>query len=90
MNKMWAGRSRKETDKLADEFNSSIAVDGRMYRQDIKGAVAHAEMLAGCGIITAGECDAIVQGLKSILADIDSGKLVVSPEAEDIHMFVEA
>ena len=90
MNKMWAGRSRKETDKLADEFNSSIAVDGRMYRQDIKGSVAHAEMLAGCGIITAGECDAIVQGLKGILADIDSGKLVVSPEAEDIHMFVEA
>ena len=90
MNKMWAGRSRKETDKLADEFNSSIAVDGRMYRQDIKGSVAHAEMLAGCGIITAGECDAIVQGLKGILADIDSGKLIVSPEAEDIHMFVEA
>ena len=90
MNKMWAGRSRKETDKLADEFNSSIAVDGRMYRQDIKGSVAHAEMLAGCGIITAVECDAIVQGLKGILADIDSGKLVVSPEAEDIHMFVEA
>ena len=90
MNKMWAGRSRKETDKLADEFNSSIAVDGRMYRQDIKGSVAHAEMLAGCGIITAGECEAIVQGLKGILADIDSGKLVVSPEAEDIHMFVEA
>ena len=56
MNKMWAGRSRKETDKLADEFNSSIAVDGRMYRQDIKGSVAHAEMLAGCGIITAWEC----------------------------------
>ena len=90
MNKMWAGRSRKETDKLADEFNSSIAVDGRMYRQDIKGSVAHAEMLAGCGIITAGECEAIVQGLKGILADIDCGKLVVSPEAEDIHMFVEA
>lgn len=90
MNKMWAGRSRKETDKLADEFNSSIAVDGRMYRQDIKGSVAHAEMLAGCGIITAGECEAIVQGLKGILADIDSGKLIVSPEAEDIHMFVEA
>ena len=90
MNKMWAGRSRKETDKLADEFNSSIAVDGRMYRQDIKGSVAHAEMLAGCGIITAGECEAIVQGLKGILDDIDSGKLVVSPDAEDIHMFVEA
>ena len=90
MNKMWAGRSRKETDKLADEFNSSIAVDGRMYRQDIKGSVAHAEMLAGCGIITAVECAAIVQGLKGILADIDSGKLVVSPEAADIHMFVEA
>ena len=90
MNKMWAGRSRKETDKLADEFNSSVAVDGRMYRQDIAGSVAHAEMLAGCGIITPAECDAICDGLKGILADIDSGKLEISPEAEDIHMFVEA
>ena len=90
MNKMWAGRSRKETDKLADEFNSSVAVDGRMYRQDITGSVAHAEMLAGCGIITPAECDAICDGLKGILADIDSGKLKISPEAEDIHMFVEA
>ena len=90
MNKMWAGRSRKETDKLADEFNSSVAVDGRMYRQDITGSVAHAEMLAGCGIITLAECDAICDGLKGILADIDSGKLEISPEAEDIHMFVEA
>ena len=90
MDKMWAGRSRKETDKLADEFNSSVAVDGRMYRQDIAGSVAHAEMLAGCGIITPAECDAICDGLKSILADIDSGKLEISPEAEDIHMFVEA
>ena len=90
MNKMWAGRSRKETDKLADEFNSSVAVDGRMYRQDITGSVAHAEMLAGCGIITPAECDAICDGLKGILADIDSGKLEISPEAEDIHMFVEA
>ena len=90
MNKMWAGRSRKETDKLADEFNSSVSVDGRMYRQDITGSVAHAEMLAGCGIITPAECDAICDGLKGILADIDSGKLEISPEAEDIHMFVEA
>ena len=90
MNKMWAGRSRKETDKLADEFNSSVAVDGRMYRQDITGSVAHAEMLAGCGIITPAECDAICDGLKGILAGIDSGKLEISPEAEDIHMFVEA
>ena len=90
MEKMWAGRSRKQTDALADEFNSSVAVDGRMYREDITGSLAHAEMLSGCGIITKQECDAICSGLEGILADIESGALVIDPAAEDIHMFVEA
>ena len=90
MAKMWAGRSGKETAKVADDFNSSIAVDGRMYRQDIEGSLAHAEMLAGCGIITYGEYGVIAEGLKGILADIESGALVLDPDAEDVHMFVEA
>ena len=90
MAKMWAGRSGKETAKVADDFNSSIAVDGRMYRQDIEGSLAHAEMLAGCGIITYGEYGVIAEGLKGILADIESGALALDPDAEDVHMFVEA
>lgn len=90
MAKMWAGRSGKETAKAADDFNSSIAVDGRMYRQDIEGSLAHAEMLAGCGIITYGEYEVIAEGLKGILADIESGALALDPDAEDVHMFVEA
>ena len=90
MAKMWAGRSGKETAKVADDFNSSIAVDGRMYRQDIEGSLAHAEMLAGCGIITYGEYGVIAEGLKGILADVESGALALDPDAEDVHMFVEA
>ena len=90
MDKLWAGRAAEKTAKIADEFNSSIAVDGRMYREDIEGSLAHAEMLAGCGIITRDECALITDGLKGILADIDSGKLALDPTAEDIHMFVEA
>ncbi len=90
MAKMWAGRSGKETAKAADDFNSSIAVDGRMYRQDIQGSLTHAEMLAGCGIITYGEYGVIAEGLKGILADIESGALALDPDAEDVHMFVEA
>ena len=90
MAKMWAGRSGKETAKAADDFNSSIAVDGRMYRQDIEGSLAHAEMLAGCGIITYGEYGVIAEGLKGILADVETGALALDPDAEDVHMFEEA
>ncbi len=90
MAKLWAGRTTAETDTLADEFNSSIAVDGRMYREDITGSMAHAAMLAKCGIIEPGEADALIDGLSGILADIESGALTIDPSAEDIHMFVEA
>ena len=87
MAKMWAGRSAGGTAKAADDFNSSIAVDGRMYEEDILGSLAHAEMLAGCGVISYGE---IAEGLKGILADIKEGRLPLDPDAEDVHMFVEA
>ena len=87
---MWAGVTAAETDKLADDFNSSIRVDSRMYREDITGSMAHAAMLAKCGIITKEEGDALIDGLAGILADLESGALTVDMAAEDIHMFCEA
>ena len=90
MEKLWAGRTETETAKLADAFNSSIAVDGRMYKEDITGSMAHAAMLAKCGILTQADADQIIDGLAGILADLQSGALTLDPQAEDIHMFVES
>ena len=87
---MWAGRFSKEVDSKVNDFNSSISFDCRMYRHDIMGSIAHATMLAKQGIIESSESEAIIEGLKSILADIESGKLAFDPNAEDIHMFIEA
>ena len=87
---MWAGRFSKQVDAGVNAFNSSIAFDGRMYRHDIQGSIAHATMLGDCGIITKEDSLEIIEGLKGILADIDSGKLELDPNAEDIHMFIEA
>ena len=87
---MWAGRFSKQVDAGVNAFNSSIAFDGRMYRHDIQGSIAHATMLGDCGIITKEDSLGIIEGLKGILADIDSGALELDPNAEDIHMFVEA
>lgn len=89
MAKIWAGRSDAVLSAAADSFNSSIGFDSRMYRQDILGSVAHAEMLARCGIISEQDAGCICKGLKDILADIESGKLVIDAESEDIHSFVE-
>ena len=90
MNKMWAGRTAGALDRVADDFNSSIAVDKRMYRQDIEGSMAHAAMLGAKDIIAAADSALIIDTLGAILEDIDAGKLEISPDAEDIHMFVEA
>ena len=87
--KMWAGRAEKNTSKAADDFNSSIRFDSRMFRQDVEGSLAHAAMLAAKGIITAEECEKITEGLLSVRADIESGALPIDMEAEDIHMFIE-
>ena len=87
---MWAGRFSKEVDKGVNAFNSSISFDARMYKQDIAGSIAHATMLGEQGIISMSDSLEIIGGLKEILADIDSGKLEFDPNAEDIHMFVEA
>ena len=87
---MWAGRFSKEVDKGVNAFNSSISFDARMYKQDIAGSIAHATMLGEQGIISMSDSLEIIGGLKEILSDIDSGKLVFDPNAEDIHMFIEA
>jgi len=88
-NKMWAGRFSKELDERVNDFNSSVSFDARMYKQDIRGSIAHAKMLGDTGIIDRGESEKIVEGLTGILNDIDGGKLLIDPNAEDIHMFVE-
>ena len=88
--KMWAGRTSGVTDKTADDFNSSVHIDCRMYEEDIKGSIAHAKMLGKCGIISADEADTLVGGLSELLSDIKSGKTEIDMASEDIHMFVEA
>ena len=89
MEKMWAGRFSKEIDKLADDFNSSIHFDSRMYRQDIKGSIAHASMLGACGIISKDDSELIINTLCKILEELDNGGLKIDFAAEDIHMFIE-
>ena len=89
MAKMWAGRTDGNTEKIADDFNSSIRFDSRMYREDITGSMAHAAMLAYKGIIAQTDADTLIAGLEQILQDIDAGTLPIDMEAEDIHMFVE-
>ena len=89
MAKMWAGRTDGRTDAIADDFNSSIRVDSRMYRQDIRGSIAHVAMLFRKGILTEEEAENLKLGLESILSDLNSGALEVDFNAEDIHMFIE-
>lgn len=90
MEKMWAGRFAKTLDSKADDFNSSIRFDCKMYKQDIRGSIAHAQMLAAQKIISDEDCEAIVDGLCGILSDIESGALEIDMRSEDIHMFVES
>ena len=87
---MWAGRFSKEVDSRVNAFNSSIAFDARMYKQDITGSIAHATMLGEAGIIPKEDSEKLIKGLEEVLADLESGKLEINPEAEDIHMFVES
>ena len=75
MAKMWAGVTAGNTDRLADDFNSSIHFDSRMYREDITGSMAHAAMLSARGIITEKDCELLTEGLAGILEDLQSGKL---------------
>jgi len=87
--KLWKGRFQKEADPKTNDFNSSISIDSRMARQDIEGSICHAAMLGECGIISKAESGKICEGLRAIRADIESGALLIDPDAEDIHTFVE-
>ena len=89
MDKMWAGRFQESLNKTADDFNSSIRFDSRMYREDITGSMAHAAMLGAQHILPSADADAIIDALQGILDDLDSGALAIDPACEDIHMFVE-
>ncbi len=86
---LWKGRFKKELDEKTNDFNSSISFDSRMYKQDIDGSIAHASMLAAQGIISAEDLSEIVKGLNEIKTEIENGQLLIDPNAEDIHTFVE-
>lgn len=87
---MWEGRFSKTLDKRTNDFNSSIRFDHKMYKEDIEGSIAHAKMLAKQHIIEKDDENKIIFGLNSILKDIENGSLEFDPNAEDIHMFIEA
>ena len=89
MAKMWAGRTSGITDSIADDFNSSIRFDCKMYQQDITGSMAHAAMLGAKNIISKKEAETLIDGLQGILDDLNSGALEFDFTCEDIHMFVE-
>ena len=86
---LWGARFQKELDALVNEFNSSIKIDSLMFREDVQGSLAHAEMLCKEGIITANDYNEIVKGLTEIVSEIESGKLKIDMNAEDVHMFIE-
>ena len=90
MAQLWGGRFTKETDKLVYNFNASIGFDQKFFHQDVRGSKAHVTMLAKQGILTDEEKDKIIEGLDSIVADVEEGKLEITSEYEDIHSFVEA
>ena len=89
MEKLWTGRLNASLNSAAEDFNSSIRTDSRMFREDIEGSQAHAKMLAECGIITKAEAELIVGTLAGIRADIEAGRLEIDMGCEDIHSFVE-
>ena len=87
---LWKGRFSKAVDSRVNDFNSSIRFDCKLYKQDITGSMAHAAMLGAQGIISQAEAGQLIDGLQGILSDLESGALQLDPQAEDIHMFVEA
>ena len=89
MAKMWAGVTAGVTSSIADDFNSSIRFDCKLYKEDITGSMAHATMLGAQGIISQDDAQTLIDGLQTILDDLDSGALEFDLSCEDIHMFVE-
>ena len=90
MAQLWGGRFTKSTDQLVYDFNASISFDRRFFHQDVEGSMAHVKMLAKQGIISEDEKEQIIHGLESIVADVDTHKLEITSEYEDVHSFVEA
>ncbi len=87
---LWGGRFTKDTDRMVYDFNASILFDQKLYKQDIKGSIAHVTMLAKQGILTPEDKEAIISGLEGILKDVEEGTLIIDSKYEDIHSFVEA
>ena len=90
MAKLWGGRFSKNTNELVDAFNASIEFDKRLYHEDIRGSIAHAQMLGKCGIIPAEDVEKIVAGLETILADIEAGNFSFEVAFEDFYMIFVA
>ena len=90
MAQLWGGRFTKETDQLVYNFNASIGFDQKFFHQDVRGSIAHVTMLASVGILTEDEKTKIIDGLNSIVKDVEEGTLLITNEYEDIHSFVEA
>lgn len=87
--KLWGGRFTKREDKIMEKFNTSLPIDNRLYFEDITGSIAHVTMLLKCELLTELEGNLLINGLETILSDIESGELKVEGEYEDIHSFVE-
>ena len=87
--KLWGGRFDAPTDALIERLNNSLVFDGRLWRQDIAGSVAHATMLGETGILTADESRRIVEGLEELAAELEAGSIILPPDAEDVHTAVE-
>ena len=88
--KLWGGRFSESTDAFVEAFTASVGFDQRLYAQDIAGSIAHADMLAHVGVISNDEKEKIIDGLKKIKAEIESGKFVWHTDQEDVHMNIEA
>lgn len=89
-NKMWGGRFETSPAELMMEINQSISFDKKLYKQDIRGSIAHAQMLAATKIISAAESKKLIDGLQKIEKEIDGGKFIFKKELEDIHMNIES
>src|SRR3972149_3772318 len=87
--KLWTGRFKEATNILAEELNASISFDKRLFRQDIRGSIAHAMTLQRAGALKKNEASKIIKGLRAIEKEISSGKFVFTPGMEDIHMAIE-
>ncbi len=88
--KLWKGRFSKEVDPKTNDFNSSISIDNRMFREDIVGSIVHSKMLGECGIISKEDSALIGKELAKMHDEIESGELLIDPNAEDIHTFIES